>query len=122
MQTLEQEYSGHPEGESDLKRMCQSEESCRNQVGSQLLLHSGGARDSMLPGHSQVNCLANQVKRKSKSRNIMSPCQKQWHSIINSFKASVWFVTLTNPMPRELCIRLKNCWKFSQDIWQGSER
>ena len=27
---------------------------------------SGGARDSMLPGHSQVNYLANQVKRKSR--------------------------------------------------------
>ena len=32
---------------------------------------SGGARDSMLPGHSQVNYFANQVKRKSKSRNIV---------------------------------------------------
>ena len=38
MQQLEQEYSGHAEGESDLKRMCQPKESCRNQVGSQLLL------------------------------------------------------------------------------------
>ena len=35
---LEQEYSEHAEGESDLKRMCQPGESCRNQVGSQLLL------------------------------------------------------------------------------------
>ena len=34
--------------------------------------NSGGARDSMLPGHSQVNYLANQVKRKS--RNTMPPC------------------------------------------------
>ena len=33
---------------------------------------SGGARDSMLPGHSQVNYLANQVQRKS--RNTMPPC------------------------------------------------
>ena len=33
---------------------------------------SGGARDSMLPGHSQVNYSANQVKRKS--RNTMPPC------------------------------------------------
>ena len=30
--------SEHAEGESDLKRMCQPGESCRNQVGSQLLL------------------------------------------------------------------------------------
>ena len=29
------------------------------------VVSSGGARDSMLPGHSQVNYLANQVKRKS---------------------------------------------------------
>ena len=26
-----------------------------------ILINSGGARDSMLPGHSQVNYLANQV-------------------------------------------------------------
>ena len=30
MQQLEQEYSGHAEGESDLKRMCPPGESCRN--------------------------------------------------------------------------------------------
>ena len=34
----EQEYSGHTEGESDLKWMCQPGESCSNQVESQLLL------------------------------------------------------------------------------------
>ena len=33
----------------------------------------GGARDSMLPGHSQANYLANQVQRKS--RNSMQPRQ-----------------------------------------------
>ena len=38
MRQLEQEYSENAEGESDLKRMCQPGESCRNQVGSQLLL------------------------------------------------------------------------------------
>ena len=38
MRQLEQEYSEPAEGESDLKRMCQPGESCRNQVGSQLLL------------------------------------------------------------------------------------
>ena len=38
MPPLEQEYSGHSEGESDLKQMCQPGENCRNQVGSQLLL------------------------------------------------------------------------------------
>ena len=32
MRQLEQEYSEHAEGESDLKRMCQPGESCRNQV------------------------------------------------------------------------------------------
>ena len=31
MRQLEQEYSGHAEGESDLKQMCQPGESCRNQ-------------------------------------------------------------------------------------------
>ena len=35
---LEQECSGHAEGEPDLKRMCQPGESCNNQVESQLLL------------------------------------------------------------------------------------
>ena len=35
MRQLEQEYSGHAEGESDLKRMCQPGESCRNQVEEQ---------------------------------------------------------------------------------------
>ena len=35
---LEQECSGHAEGEPDLKRMCQPGENCKNQVGSQLLL------------------------------------------------------------------------------------
>ena len=30
MRQLEQEYSGHAEGESDLKQMCQPGESCRN--------------------------------------------------------------------------------------------
>ena len=35
---LEQEYSGHAEGESELKRRCQPKESCRKQVGSQLLI------------------------------------------------------------------------------------
>ena len=38
MRLPEQECSGHAEGESDLKRMCQPGENCRNQVGSQLLL------------------------------------------------------------------------------------
>ena len=28
---------------------------------------SGGARDSMLPGHGQVNILVNQVKKKSRN-------------------------------------------------------
>ena len=55
---------------------------------------SGGARDSMLPGHSQVDYLANQVKRKSKSRNIMPPCHRPWH-LIDSFNVLV-FVKLTN--------------------------
>ena len=32
MRPLEQEYSGHAEGESDLKWMCQPGESCSNQV------------------------------------------------------------------------------------------
>ena len=38
LRPLEQEYSGHAEGESDLKWMCQPGESCSNQVESQLLL------------------------------------------------------------------------------------
>ena len=38
-----------------------------------IALGSGGARDSMLPGHSQVNYSANQVKRKP--RNTMPPCR-----------------------------------------------
>ena len=33
-----QECSGHAEGKPDLKQMCQPGESCRNQVGNQLLL------------------------------------------------------------------------------------
>ena len=41
MRQLEQEYSEHAEGESDLKRMCQSGESCRNQVGKSI--HPPGA-------------------------------------------------------------------------------
>ena len=50
----------------------------------------------MLPGHSQVNYLANQVKRKSKSRNIMPLCHRPWH-LIDSFNVSVELVKLTNP-------------------------
>ena len=42
MRQLEQEYSGHAEGESDLRWMCQPGDSCRNQVGSQLLLQLHG--------------------------------------------------------------------------------
>ena len=36
MRQLEQEYSEHAEGESDLKRMCQPGESCRNRVESDI--------------------------------------------------------------------------------------
>ena len=46
MRQLEQEYSGHAEGESDLKRMCQPGESCRNQVRSQLLLQLSRKRST----------------------------------------------------------------------------
>ena len=42
---------------------------------------SGGARDSMLPGHSQVNYLANQVNRKSRNTMLLLPCHGPWHSI-----------------------------------------
>ena len=49
---------------------------------SQQCSSSGGARDSMLPGHSQVNYLANQVKRKSrKLYQRATVC----YSIIDSF-------------------------------------
>ena len=58
---------------------------------------SGGARDSMLPGHSQVNYLANQVKRKSRKLcHRATVC----YSIIDSFNVCVGFVnpltTVTN--------------------------
>ena len=54
----------------------------------------------MLPGHSQVNYLANQVKRKS--RNSMPPCHGLLfnNNIIDSFNVRVGFVnpltTVTN--------------------------
>ena len=63
----------------------------------QLLTYSGGARDSMLPGHSQVNYLANQVKRKSRKLCL---CATVCYSIIDSFNVCVGFVnpltTVTN--------------------------